>query len=342
MITFKILKKVNIKFFLVITFLLLFINTTQVYNLYITRIYGDINFFDISGHIFMFINICISLFCSLFSWNLVKKLQTHQAIKLIITFLTALFIFLIATSIYYVFLRYFIYHLSTSLNMLVGNILFSTTTTHLYISGYTIAYMHFVYSRNLTFDVERLEKEKQILNAHLLKKNLEPHFLFNNLSILSGLVKTKSGDVDSFMDSFSDVYRYYLKHNDEEIVNLIQELEFIKSYQILLEKRFGKAYQIEIHTENTKGYLLPCSLQLCIENAMKHNKGSEKQPLKIEINQKNTKIYVKNELRPVDFTISSGLGNQYLQKRYELITGKKVEFIKTETHFIVEIPLIYS
>jgi LytS/YehU family sensor histidine kinase len=302
--------------------------------------YGDMNFFKISGHIFMFVNACISLISSLVGWHLTKKLNTHRVLKLIITFCTAFLVFSVVVTIYYVFLRYIVYNLSTSLDMVIGNIFLSTTTTHLYISGYTIAYMHFVHSRNLAFDVERLEKEKQILNAHLLKKNLEPHFLFNNLSILSGLIKTKSADIENFMDSFSDVYRYFLKHHDEEIVSLIQELEFIKNYQILLEKRFGKAYQIEIHIYDTKGYLLPCSLQLCIENAIKHNKGSEKTPLRININRKDDTICVSNQLHPVDFTVSSGLGNEYLQKRYQLITSKQVKFIKTETHFIVEIPLI--
>jgi LytS/YehU family sensor histidine kinase len=302
--------------------------------------HGDMNFFKISGHIFMFIEACISLISTLISWYLTKKIQTNRILKLVITFITAFLIFSVVITVYYILLRYFVYHFSTSLSMVIGNIFFTTTITHLYISGYTIAYMHFVHSRNLIFDIERLEKEKQILNAHLLKKNLEPHFLFNNLSILSGLVKTKSTDIESFMDSFSDVYRYFLKHHDEEIVSLMQELEFIKNYQILLEKRFGKAYQIEINISDTQGYLLPCSLQLCIENAIKHNKGSEKTPLKIDISRKDDKICVSNQLHPVDFTVSSGLGNEYLQKRYQLITGKQVEFIKTETHFIVEIPLI--
>jgi len=336
----KVTKNINFKAVVVVVVLLLVTNTAQMYTLHITKRYGDINFFKWDSHIFALINSIISLLATLVSWRLIQKRHTHRLLKLGVVFLVAFLLFSLSVTVYYVLMRALVYGFSTSLDMMVGNIFFSTTITHLYISGSTIAYLHFVHSRNLSFDVERLEKEKQILNAHLLKKNLEPHFLFNNLSILSGLVKTKPNEVDSFMDSFSDVYRYYLEHHDEELVSVSQELHFIENYQKLIEKRFGKAYQITVDILETQGYLLPCSLQLCIENAIKHNKGSEKNPLLIEIKRTDSSIRVSNPLRPVDFTLSTGIGNEYLKRRYSLFTTQEVRFIKNEDHFIAEIPLV--
>lgn len=233
-----------------------------------------------------------------------------------------------------------IYDLSTDFSMLVGNFVFTTVIFHLYISGLSLAYFYFEENAQTKIDLQNTEKEKEILQFKILQKNLEPHFLFNNLSVLSGLVKKNPNEVEGFIEDFSDVYRYYLKHNEKELVSLNEELEFLRKYISLMKKRFRTAYHFEIDIDNESGYILPFSLQLCVENAIKHNRGSEENPLQIKVTRNQEYIVVSNDFTPVDFTAGSGVGNQFLQKSYELNFGKKVNFRQTETLYTVEIPLI--
>jgi len=204
----------------------------------------------------------------------------------------------------------------------------------------TSAFLYFRQSQKTTLELEQTEKEKATLQSQMLQKNLEPHFLFNNLSVLSGLAKKNPEQIEDFIDDFSDVYRYYLKHGKKQMVALKEELLFLVSYMNLMEKRFGKTYQIENSIENTDGFIIPCALQLCVENAIKHNKGSEKKPLLISISLDEDTIVIKNDLNKVDFTLGTGTGNNYLKRQYQLSFNKDVIFRETTNEFIVEIPLI--
>ncbi|MGH1388121.1 sensor histidine kinase [Kordia sp.] len=204
----------------------------------------------------------------------------------------------------------------------------------------TSAFLYFRQSQKITLELEQTEKEKAIIQSQMLQKNLEPHFLFNNLSVLSGLAKKNPEQMEDFIDDFSDVYRYYLKHGKKQLVELKDELLFLISYMNLMKKRFGNAYQIVNNIKNTDGFIVPCSLQLCVENAIKHNKGSDENWLLISLSRKEDTIVIKNELNKVDFTLGTGTGNEYLKRQYQLNFNKDVIFTETDTEFIVEIPLI--
>lgn len=188
--------------------------------------------------------------------------------------------------------------------------------------------------------MERLENEKLILNSGLLRQNLEPHFLFNNLSVLSGLVKKAPEKADDFLDTFSDVYRYYQKHNGDSPVPVTEELAFLRNYMELMKSRFGNAYQLVVQTDCTGGLIFPCPLQLTVENAIKHNSASDANPLLIEISRMNDYLLVKNDLRKIDFTQSHGIGNEYLRRRYETALNRTVKFLQDEKSFSVKIPII--
>ncbi|CAM3845537.1 MULTISPECIES: sensor histidine kinase [Flavobacterium] len=316
------------------------INTVQIFTLYQTKKFGDINFYNIEDHIFGIITCLFSFISTYLSWQFIAKKYTQKVIKIGLTFLVALLLFSCITSLYYTLLRHFVYHLSTSLDMLIGNIVFGLTTNHLYISGYTIAYLHFSNAKKLALDVERLEKEKILFQSKMLQKNLEPHFLFNNLSVLSNLAHKKPEQVEDFIDDFSDVYRYYLKHNQQEIVSLKEEIDFINSYMNLIQKRFNTAYLLSLSIEDKSGYIVPCTLQLCLENAIKHNFGSTEKPLHITIERIENQIVIKNEFRPVETLKSSKLGNQYLKNQYQIMFNQSITFETTSTHYIVKIPII--
>lgn len=332
-------KKILLNFFFALIFIVI-INTVQTYVLHITKRFGDIDFFKIPTHIFGIISCIISLGSTIIAWKITSKIQLKKFSRIASAFLLSIVIYAALQSIYYTVQRFLIYDLGTDFSMLVGNFVFTTVIFHLYISGLSLAYFYFEENAQTKINLQNTEKEKEILQFKILQKNLEPHFLFNNLSVLSGLVKKDPTEVEGFIEDFSDVYRYYLKHSEKELVSLKEELEFLKKYISLMKKRFRTAYQYDIEVDNETGYILPCSLQLCVENAIKHNRGSEAQPLQIKVTRNQDYIVVSNDFKPVDFTAGSGVGNQFLQKSYELNFGKKVNFNQTETLYTVEIPLI--
>lgn len=332
-------KKLILNIFLALLFIVL-INTIQTYVLHITRRFGDINFFKISTHIFGIIACIISLLSTIMAWKITLKVHLGKISKILTAFILSILIDAVLDSLFYLTERYLIYGISTTFNMLVGNFVFTTVIFHLYISGLSLAYLYFQESSKTASDLKNIEKEKEILQYKILQKNLEPHFLFNNLSVLSGLVKKKPSEVEEFVDDFSEVYRYYLNHSEKQFVSLTEELHFLKKYIFLMEKRFKTAYSFTIDVTDEGGYVLPCALQLCVENAIKHNRGSEENPLQILIKRSENMISIINDFKPVDYTASSGLGNQFLQKSYQLNFGKNVKFIQTDTQYIVEIPLV--
>jgi len=204
----------------------------------------------------------------------------------------------------------------------------------------TSAFLYFRQSQKITLELEQIEKEKATLQSQILQKNLEPHFLFNNLSVLSGLARKKPEQIEDFIDDFSNVYRYYLNHGKKQLVELKDELSFLNNYMNLMEKRFRSAYQIDNKIKKTDGFIVPCSLQLCVENAIKHNKGSEENPLLISLSRKDDILVIKNKLNKVDFTLGTGTGNNYLKRQYQINYNKDVIFTETNNEFIVEIPII--
>lgn len=323
-----------------IVVVIVLINTIQIYTLYQTRKFGDIDFFDFQDHVFGMITCLISFVSTYFSWRFISKRYNQKSIKIGLSFLIALLIFSVLTSIFFTLYRYILYGIDTSLWMMVGNIVFGVTMSHLYISGYTIAYLHFKNATALALEVERLEKEKEIFKSKMLQKNLEPHFLFNNLSVLSNLSQSNQEEMEQFIDDFSDVYRYFLKHSEQNIVSLAEEIQFIKRYSNLVEKRFNSTYIIQNTIKDLSGYLLPCTLQLGIENAIKHNRASTAQPLIIEIFREDNTVFIKNQLRPKTNISSSSIGNEYLQRHYKLLFNLNIVFNKSDNEYIVQIPII--
>lgn len=323
-----------------ILFFIIVVNTVQTYVLHITRQFGDIDFYRIPTHIFGIISCGLSLLSTILAWKVNGRMRLERFPKLLAAFALSIILYSILQSVFFLGERYFIYDLRTEFDMLFGNFVFTFVIFHLYISGLTLAYLTFQENSRNALQLERAENEKEMLHFKMLQKNLEPHFLFNNLSVLSGLVRKNPSEVEGFITDFSDVYRYYLNHNNQELVPLKQEITFLHKYISLLKKRFQAAYEFVIEAEDDSGFILPSSLQLAVENAVKHNRGSAEEPLRIDIKRFNDTIIVCNDLRPVDFTQGSHLGNIFLQKSYEFHFGKKVKFTKTDQHYIVEIPLI--
>ncbi len=193
-------------------------------------------------------------------------------------------------------------------------------------------------------EAEELRRISTQAQMQLIKSQIKPHFLFNNLNVLSGMVIKENPDANRFIEAFSKVYRYILSNHDKELVELNKELEFIEPYIYLLEKRFdeGVCITINIPDHYKASYIVPAALQMLIENAIKHNIASRSKPLYIDIHANgNETIILKNNLQQRSVVeTSTRIGLENIHKRYEMISGRKVIVNKTESYFEVIVPLL--
>mgnify|MGYP005812526453 CR=1 FL=1 len=198
--------------------------------------------------------------------------------------------------------------------------------------------------KNAQLNSEQFQKETIKAELTTLKNHLDPHFLFNNLNILSSLISKDKELSQNYLEKFADVYRNILQSSKEELVTLNDELCFIASYLYLLEIRFEDTIQtfIDVETADHKKYLPPLTLQMLIENAIKHNVISEVRPLKIHIASQNGFISVKNNYQPRKLEIrnSNQSGLENIKKRYSYFTDKQVQVFQNADSFIVKIPLV--
>ena len=191
---------------------------------------------------------------------------------------------------------------------------------------------------------ETLRKLNAQAELQIVKNQINPHFLFNNLNVLSTLVLQNNDEANKFIEEFSKVYRYILSNQEKELVELKTELYFIRPYIFLLEKRFGKGLIVEIDVNeiNHHKYIIPAALQMLIENAIKHNVISKQKPLNIKISiSKDNSIVVTNNLQlRQSAEPSSQIGLKNIIKRYQLVAEEKVIVKEALDFFSVTIPLI--
>jgi hypothetical protein len=193
--------------------------------------------------------------------------------------------------------------------------------------------------------VEKEEFKRTSLSAEFeaLKNQVNPHFLFNSLNTLSSLIDENPVQANEFVQKLSSVYRYVLTHRDKETVLLQDEVEFIKSYIFLNKIRFGENLNIHINLNEACLQLnIPTlTLQMLVENAIKHNVISANKPLTVYINCDKEYIEVTNNLQAKLMTVeSSGIGLSNIVERYKYLTTKQVFINKTETNFSVKVPLV--
>jgi len=193
-------------------------------------------------------------------------------------------------------------------------------------------------------EVEELRRFQSQAEIQLVKSQINPHFLFNNLNVLSGMVIKNNPEANHFIEEFSKVYRYILTNQDKELVELKSELDFIKPYIFLLQKRFDEGLKVNFNIPDQyhNWHLVPAALQMLLENAIKHNIVSSQKPLIIEIyTNGNETLVVKNNLQPRKMAeVSTKIGLQNIRKRYELISGRDVIIKETEEIFEVSLPLL--
>ena len=196
---------------------------------------------------------------------------------------------------------------------------------------------------------ENRVKEQKIIagtaNAKFesLKNQIDPHFLFNSLNVLSSLIEENPDNAQQFTTSLSKIYRYVLEQKDKELVTVAEELAFAKTYMNLLKMRFENSITYEIPTgfDNTEAKVVPLSLQLLLENTIKHNVVSENKPLNIKIYIKDNFLVVENNLQKKEVLQDrKGVGLQNIVSRYAILSERKVLIDQNKETFAVYLPIL--
>jgi sensor histidine kinase YesM len=195
--------------------------------------------------------------------------------------------------------------------------------------------------QNYAQNLERLNIENQLKS---LNNQVSPHFLFNNLNVVSGLISQDPEQAKEYLNRLALIYRHLITNAHNDIVLLRDELSFADDYIYLLEHRFENAYKFTkegIETINYDKFLPTCSLQSVLENIIKHNKGDNQKPLKTTIHISETEIVVTNQkrLKELDYE-STGSGIENLKNRYKLLSDKQLKIIVTDETYTIILPLL--
>lgn len=207
----------------------------------------------------------------------------------------------------------------------------------------SIYFMHQL--RQSVEEAETLKRENLAAQLNALRTQVNPHFLFNNLNTLSSLIPESPGHAVDFVQQLSKVYRHILEVKDEKSILLRKEMEVLEAYYFLLKTRFGNNLdvKIDIPCEKLDKKIVPLSLQLLMENAIKHNIVSASRPLQINIFTENGSLVMDNNLQMKNqVSESTGIGLDNIRNRYKLLGDKAVKVTETATNFTVSIPLIES
>ena len=176
-----------------------------------------------------------------------------------------------------------------------------------------------------------------------LKNQLDPHFLFNSLNVLDSLIEENPVQAQRFTNSMSKIYRYVLEQKDKELVSVEEEIDFAKTYCELLKTGFEDAvtFDFNISEEDKKGFVVPLSLQLLLENSIKHNFATSSKPLNIKIFTEKGNLIIENNLQTRELpNKSTGVGLANIVSRYNLLTERNVFVEKSEAFFRVKLPIL--
>jgi two-component system LytT family sensor kinase len=187
---------------------------------------------------------------------------------------------------------------------------------------------------------EQLKKNELDLQNRALRNQLNPHFLFNNLNTLSGLIQEDPLIANEFLKEMSDMYRYILNSTDKEVVPLKDEIQFAENYNRLLKKRFGKNFNYSIEVSDLNYMLPPISLHLLLENIVKHNRIDNEYPMHFTIQQNEGYLYVKNKINLKNNVDSTKKGLHILAEQYKFLTKKTIVINNENNSFLVKLPLL--
>lgn len=222
--------------------------------------------------------------------------------------------------------------------------IFTGVSLSLFINALYIGNFLLLKLRQSISESEKLKRENLQSQFEALKNQVNPHFLFNCLNTLATIIPEDPNLSVEFVQKLSNVYRYVLQNKDRELVQLQTELEFLKAYLFLLKIRFAEnlVVHIDIPEHMLRWHVAPLTLQMLVENAIKHNVISAANPLKIEVfvDNENALVVRNNLQRKKQAEESTGIGLQNIINRYKFLTSKAVEVLASAENFVVALPIL--
>lgn len=196
--------------------------------------------------------------------------------------------------------------------------------------------------RQSALNEEILKREILTVQYESLKNQINPHFLFNNLTALTSLVRTDQDKAIIFIQELANTFRYVLENRDNEVIAILQECRLIESIAQLYQLRHTESLRINMNiSEFRNSYIVTMALQMLVENAVKHNIISSSKPLTIDIYKEEEYVVVKNNFQPkTSKVLSNGVGLKNIQMRYQYHTNRKVIIEESELFFIVKLPIL--
>ena len=300
----------------------------------------NFTFYQLYAFVLGFSNIYYFQYLETYPWkdkNGVKRIITGILGSIVIT-LIGLFLLRMFTEVFY---------LDKTFEAFITNESYTNYTFGLWITLSIVITFHAIYF--FKKNQEKKVKESQIVaqtqtaKFDALKNQLDPHFLFNSLNVLTSLIEENPDNAQRFTTSLSKVYRHVLEQKNKDLVSVDEELKFAKTYMSLLKMRFEDSiiFDIPKQASNPESKVVPLSLQLLLENAVKHNMVTEKKPLHIKIYESEGNLIVENNLQPKQIIKkSSGFGLSNITQRYQLLTRKQVHINQQAKRFAVAIPML--
>ena len=197
--------------------------------------------------------------------------------------------------------------------------------------------------QNALTEISKLKEENFEAKFEVLKQQIQPHFLFNSLNILKGMIRTQNENAEDYIVRLAEVYRYILQSNTHNLVPISDELMVLDAYVFMLKIRFRDAIDLKINLSDKikRSSIPPLTLQILVENCVKHNVLSQHKPLTINIFEENNYIVIQNNLQvknALDSSNKVGLAN--IAQRYNLVNGQKVIIERTPQYFTIKLPIL--
>jgi sensor histidine kinase YesM len=198
-----------------------------------------------------------------------------------------------------------------------------------------------VKNKIIIIEKEQLAQEKLSSELTAIKNQVNPHFLFNSLNTLNAVIRKDASQATKFVDQLSYMYRYILQSSEKDLVSIGDEIGFLNSYAYLIQIRYANKFTLDMQIDDQihSNKIPVLSLQMLVENAVKHNEISSEHPLKVDIYFENEHFIVRNPIRPrKEHVASTGNGLINLSQRYHLLLGQNIVLEKNH-NFIVKLPI---
>jgi two-component system LytT family sensor kinase len=279
--------------------------------------------------------------CFMFTRRYVRKLSMGYQYG--ISLLISTPVFCLVYLGFWILVRQIIFGRPTERSWYAEQLFFQISSLHLPIASIIITAIYNFHAHKA--DIQLIKVQNLVTETELknLQQQVDPHFLFNSLNILSALIRMDTERSVQFTQKLSEVYRFFLKTKKELVIPLDEELVFVKDYFYLVECRFSSAFQLQMDglTEFFRNnyYIIPGTLQSLVENVIKHNTADDGSPIQIRIKIEEQRLFVINRINRKENT-GSGYGLTNLAASYLLLNKEKVNYFEKDGHFYVSIPLI--